>query len=81
MRKSLPITVLALAVLCSGCATTREAVEKAGNVADRVLDEGHSALCSKRFSLRAYEDLLRRLNKQPEELRQWCGWDNNPELL
>lgn len=58
-------------VVLPGC-TNLDTVDRAGDIADRVLAETEATLCSKRFSLRAYE---RRYLDRWGQLVAFCRWN------
>ncbi len=64
-----------------GCvAPLTDTVERAGELVDEALDAGHSAFCSGRASLRAYQAFMQRHAKSKDDMVSWCGWDR-PEVL
>lgn len=69
------IFVLLSIFLLTSCTTIPGAVRSVGDTVDEALDAGRIAFCSKRFSLRAYEDFALRHGKTAEDVREWCGWD------
>lgn len=66
-----------LAVALSACATTPVVVQKAGDAADEALMTGRNAFCSQRFSLRAYKEFAKTTGKTPQEVIDWCNWDQS----